>query len=223
MAAMMGGTMRSPLTATLFAVELTGEVRALLPLLAACTPAYLVTVFLMKRSILTEKVARRGHHVLREYSVDAFEMARVSEVMVKAVDSLPASMPVDEAVAFFTTTEPRHKSYPVVDEDNNVVGMVTRADILRWTVEGGHEGLTLAKLESHATTLVAHPDDLVGLLADRMAEADLGRVPVVSQEDGRLVGIVARKDLLRVRARARAQERDRAAPLRRARGRKRRA
>ncbi len=47
-----------------------------------------------------------------------------------------------------------------------------------------------------------------------MAEADLGRVPVVAREDGRLVGILARKDLLKVRARARAQERDRAAPLR---------
>ena len=214
MAAMMGGTMRSPLTATLFAVELTGDVHALLPLLAACTAAYLVTVFLMKRSILTEKVARRGHHVLREYSVDPFDMARVGEVMVKAVDSLPAAMPIDDAVAFFTTTESRHKSYPVVDEDEKVVGMVSRADILRWTVDGGYEGLTLARLASRSTTLVGHPDELVGLLADRMAEADLGRVPIVAREDGRLVGILARKDLLKVRARARAQERDRAAPLR---------
>jgi chloride channel protein, CIC family len=214
MAAMMGGTMRSPLTATLFAVELTGAVHALLPLLAACTAAYLVTVFLMKRSILTEKVARRGHHVLREYSVDPFEMARVGEVMVKAVDSLPAAMPIDDAIAFFTTTEPRHKSYPVVDEDDRVVGMVARADILRWTVDGGYEGLTLARLAARTAPLTGHPDELVGLLADRMAEADLGRVPIVAREDGRLLGIVARKDLLRVRARARAQERDRAAPLR---------
>jgi CIC family chloride channel protein len=214
MAAMMGGTMRSPLTATLFAVELTGDVHALLPLLAACTAAYLVTVFLMKRSILTEKVARKGHHVMREYSVDPFDMARVGEVMVKAVDSLPAAMPIDEAVAFFTTTEPRHKSYPVVDEDQKVVGMVSRADILRWTVDGGYQGLTLAKPASRSTTLVGHPDDLVGVLADRMAEADLGRVPIVAREDGRLVGILARKDLLKVRARAQAQERDRTAPLR---------
>lgn len=223
MAAMMGGTMRSPLTATLFAVELTGAVHALLPLLAACTAAYLVTVFLMKRSILTEKVARRGHHVLREYSVDPFDLARVGEVMVKAVDSLPAAMPVDDAIAFFTTTEHRHKSYPVVDEDNRVVGMVARADILRWTVDGGprgggYEGLTLARLAARTAPLTGHPEELVGRLADRMAEADVGRVPIVAPEDGRLLGIVARKDLLRVRARAHAQERDRTAPLRRAKG-----
>jgi chloride channel protein, CIC family len=214
MAAMMGGTMRSPLTATLFAVELTGDVHPLLSLLAATTAAYLVTVFLMKRSILTEKVARRGHHVLREYSVDAFAMARVGEVMVRAVDRLPAAMPIDEAVAFFTTTEPRHKSYPVIDEDDKVVGIVARADILRWTIEGQHEGLTLSKILSRIEPLVGYPDELVGDLADRMSERDVGRVPIVSRHDGRLVGIVARKDLLRVRARAQAEERERTAPLR---------
>ena len=62
MAATMGGTMRSPLTATFFAVELTGNTHVLLPLIAACVTAQVVTVLLMRRSILTEKVARRGHH-----------------------------------------------------------------------------------------------------------------------------------------------------------------
>ena len=72
MCATMGGTMRSPLTATFFAVELTGNTHVLLPLIAACVTAHLVTVLLMRRSILTEKVARRGHHLAREYRVDPF-------------------------------------------------------------------------------------------------------------------------------------------------------
>src|SRR5262249_42054372 len=135
MAAMMGGTMRSPLTATLFAVELTGDTQALLPLLAACVVSYAVTVLLLKRSILTEKVARRGYHVSREYHVDPFDLTRVTEVMVKAVDSLPSSMTIAEAIAFFTTSAPRHKSYPVVDGDGHVVAMVSRADILHWSRE----------------------------------------------------------------------------------------
>jgi chloride channel protein, CIC family len=214
MAAMMGGTMRAPLTATLFAVELTGNLHLLLPLLTACGAAYAVTVLLLKRSILTEKVARRGHHLLREYSVDPFDLARVAEVMVDRVDTLPASMKVDAAVAFFTTDAPRHKSYPVVDEDGLLVGMVARADILRWTMEGDHLEMTLARMLSRTEPLHASPDELVGHLADRMAEADVGRVPVVARADGRLVGIVARKDLLRVRARRHAQERERARLLR---------
>ncbi|HLG88471.1 MAG TPA: chloride channel protein, partial [Alphaproteobacteria bacterium] len=65
MAAMMGGTMRSPLTGIVFALELTHNVGALLPLAIGCAAAHATTVLLLKRSILTEKVARRGHHVLR--------------------------------------------------------------------------------------------------------------------------------------------------------------
>ena len=70
MAAMMGGTMRSPLTAVIFLLELTHDINLLTGLLIACTAAHAVTVLIMRRSILTEKVARRGHHVNREYSVD---------------------------------------------------------------------------------------------------------------------------------------------------------
>src|SRR5665213_1238072 len=81
MAAMMGGTMRSPLTAIAFAIELTHNVDALLPLAAACTMAHATTVLLLRRSILTEKVARRGYHVMREYIVDPFETMRVADIM----------------------------------------------------------------------------------------------------------------------------------------------
>ncbi|HET9770897.1 MAG TPA: chloride channel protein, partial [Acidimicrobiia bacterium] len=122
MAAMVGGTMRAPLTATIFTLELTRDVDALLPLLLACTAAFAVTVLLMPRSILTEKVARRGYHLTRETSVDPFELLRVSEVMTTAVETLPAGMPVGATVAFLADTaarvEPgrRHQGYPVVDD-----------------------------------------------------------------------------------------------------------
>ena len=87
MAAMMGGTMRSPLTAILFAIELTGDFALIGPLLIATSASYALTVLLLKRSILTEKIARRGQHVVREYSIDPFELLRVSDVMVREVDT----------------------------------------------------------------------------------------------------------------------------------------
>ncbi|HEY5410862.1 MAG TPA: chloride channel protein [Caulobacteraceae bacterium] len=208
MAAMMSGTMRAPLTGSLFAVELTGQFDVLLPVLAASGAAYGVTVLLMKRSILTEKIARRGVHITREYSVDPFQLMRVGEVMVAAVESLPASLPVDEAVAFFTSETPRHKSYPVVDEHGVAVGMAPRAEILRWMTEGAHEGQTLGEAVSDASMVRARPEELVGGLAERMVEHDVGRVPVVD-ERGRLVGLVTRKDLLRVHSRRKASESDR--------------
>ena len=92
--------MRSPLTATFFAAELTGNTHVLLPLIAACVTAHLVTVLLMRRSILTEKVARRGHHLAREYRVDPFTLTRVEAVMAHEVrdpaagdDAAPGSPP----------------------------------------------------------------------------------------------------------------------------------
>ncbi len=81
MAAMMGGTMRSPLTAVIFLLELTHDINLLGGLLIACVAAHAVTVLVMRRSILTEKVARRGHHVLREYTVNPLAQFRVGDVM----------------------------------------------------------------------------------------------------------------------------------------------
>ena len=91
MAATMGGTMRSPLTATFFAAEFTGNTHVLLPLLAACVTAHVVTVLLMRRSILTEKVARRGHHLSREYRVDPFTLTRVGDVMTTGCSRCPTA------------------------------------------------------------------------------------------------------------------------------------
>jgi H+/Cl- antiporter ClcA len=213
MAAMMAGTMRAPLTASLFAVELTGNYLALLPILAACATAYAVTVLLLKRSILTEKIARRGYHISHEYGVDPFDFARVRDVMVRQVDTLPATMPVGQAIDFFTDAAPRHRAYPVVDAQQRLHGMVTRADVLVWTRADNLTDSNLAELVSDAGISVVHPEDLVGTAADLMALNDLGRLPVTDSLTGTLIGLVARKDLLRARAQMLQQEQERGALL----------
>jgi CBS domain-containing protein len=202
MAAMMGGTMRSPLTSMIFALELTHNIGAFLPLAVGCTMAHATTVLLLKRSILTEKVARRGHHVLREYIVDPFEIMRVGEIMARPADTLPAQMKIGEVMTFFTAPDSpkRHKSYPVVDERNRVVAMVSRADALRWTIEGWDSERTLGEQLAGQNLTVGYADELVGKLADRMAESDASRVPILKREDYSVLGLVARRDLLRVRA-----------------------
>ncbi|GAA4127239.1 chloride channel protein [Aminobacter aganoensis] len=210
MAAMMGGTMRSPLTATLFAIELTGDQHALLPLLVACTIAYATTVLLLKRSILTEKIARRGLHITREYQADPFEQSWVRDVMVKEPDAIDTSWTIGRTIDHFMSLEHRHKSYPVVDASKIVVGMVSRGDVLEWMSDsdGPDRESTLAQAIA-PDLLLGRPDELVSHLADRMTASGIGRVPIVDAE-GRLVGLVARKDLLSARARRTAEERDHA-------------
>ncbi|TAL79210.1 MAG: CBS domain-containing protein [Beijerinckiaceae bacterium] len=208
MAATMGGTMRSPLTGALFAVELTGDVHALPALFAATAAAHAVTVLILKRSILTEKIARHGNHLSREYSIDPFELMRVSEVMITEVDTLPSRMTIDDAIAFFNGPERRHSSYPVVDANRHVIGMVAHSDLLNWVREPSHGGSTLYDVVSDTSLTVGYPEEMILSLVDRMMTNDVGRAPIVDST-GKLVGLVARKDILHVRAQARALEKQR--------------
>jgi chloride channel protein, CIC family len=207
MAAMLGGTMRAPLTGALFAVELTGDIRMLVPLLTASVAAYGVTVMLLRRSILTEKIARRGQHITREYGVDPYDLTRVSEVMVHNVDVLTADLSIEAAVA--ELEKGRHRIYPVVDATRRPVGLVTRADALRWKIEGGHKGEHLSERISDASLAVVYPDDIVTRAVDVMLESEQGRIPVVDPASGALVGLITRKDLLQVRASVTRSERER--------------
>jgi H+/Cl- antiporter ClcA/CBS domain-containing protein len=209
MSATMGGTMRSPLTATFFAVELTGNTHVLLPLIAACGVAHAVTVLLMKRSILTEKIARRGHHIVREYRIDPFALTRVSEVMTKEVETVPETMTLHGAAAFLTDPETTHPSFPVIDGDGRVLGVIDPPSILRWRRAGRHRGATLRELLAGAKMTLAFPDEYLADLADRLTKANVAHLPVVSREDRRLVGYIGWKDMMRVRAKLQSEEHQR--------------
>ncbi|WP_292392971.1 chloride channel protein [Mesorhizobium sp.] len=213
MAATMGGTMRAPLTATFFATELTGNTHVLVPLIAACATAHAVTVLSMKRSILTEKVARRGHHLVREYRVDPFALTRVKEVMTTKVESVPATMTLHGAATFLTAPDTRHPSFPVTDEAGHVLGVIDPPAILRWRRNGKHRKATLGELLAGSKITLAYPDEYLEALSDKLLTANVSHLPVVSREDERLIGYIGWKDMMRVRSKKQAEERDRTALL----------
>jgi H+/Cl- antiporter ClcA len=213
MAAVMGGTMRSPLTGALFGLELTYDMRALLPLLIGSVVAHCFTVLVMKRSILTEKVARRGFHVSREYSVDPLERLTVGEVMTEQVVIVPATLPVSRLLNefFYRDGQPKHQGYPVVDEKGTLFGVVTRSSLLAHWVSARFNGsnhggpLELDPIITYdlidMPPVTAFPWETCRTAAERMAQTRVGRLPIVSSEEpGRLVGIVTRSDLLVPRA-----------------------
>lgn len=168
-----------------------------------------MTVLLLRRSILTEKIARRGQHITREYGIDPFEYTRACDIMIDKVDTLPADMRVDEASAFFATTERTHRVYPVIDGAGLLKGVVTRGDALLWQQDPALTDQTLDERVSDTSVPIAHPEDTIGYVADLMLATDVGRIPVVDPETGRLLGLVARKDLLRLRHAANASENER--------------
>jgi CIC family chloride channel protein len=205
MAAMMGGTMRAPLTSTLFAVELTGNHLILLPVITASMASMGVTVLLMKRSILTEKIARRGHHLTREYSIDPLAVARAGDIMASPAETLASDMTVGDAIDFFLGEDAQHRAYPVTDEASQVVGLVSRADILAWIGSAAQRDTPLSTIVAARPLVTAWSGEMAITVASRMITEDAPRIPIID-DTGLLCGIISRADLLLVHHRVVAAE-----------------
>jgi len=196
MGAMLGGVMRSPFTGVVFSLELTRNLNALPLLLVGALVADFVTVFTMRRSILTEKVARRGVHLSREYQVDVLEQVRVSQVMRKDFDTIPKALPVNQLIARATGTGAT--GYPVVDENGRMVGYLTPSDVKRLAGSSVASGMTVGDLAAPVRA-VAYPDEPTRAAADRLAETDSESLPVLEPSSSKVVGIFTREDAFRAR------------------------
>ncbi len=153
----------------------------------------------MRRSILTEKIARRGRHILQEYTVDPLDFLQAGQLMTPHPDTLSGTMSITAASTFFAD-EAKHRSYPVVDADGRLLGLVSRTDALRWRVADPEGDVSLAETLSDVSQPAAHPETPCGLIADMIIETGIGRVPIVEAESGRVVGILSRQDLLKARS-----------------------
>ena len=207
MGAILGGTMRSPFTGIVFALELTHDVNMLLPLLVSVTLAHGFTVLALRRSILTEKVSRRGYHLSREYAVDPLEILFVREVMRRNVVALPASM---ELAALRAERPRRQLLCPVVDTDRRLVGVVTRRDLDGLLTFAGSDSDVRVGALVRPDPIVAYPDEPLRAVVYRMAETGRTRFPVVERGEGRrLLGMIALSDMLEARVRGLEAERRR--------------
>jgi len=217
MGAILGGTMRSPFTGVVFAFELTHDVNILLPLLVAVTIAHGFTVLVLDRSILTEKVARRGFHMSREYSVDPLEILFAREVMRTNVAALPAAAAYDALVSSLRVDPEKgpQRLYPVVGETMQLLGVVTRVDLQRYVSERPGKGAADLGEIFRREPIVVYPDDPLRVVVYKMAETGLTRFPVVERGgERRLLGMIALDDLLKARARNLDAERRRERVLR---------
>lgn len=215
MAAALAGVTRSPLTAVVFSLELTNDVGLLLPLLIASTVAHLVSVLVLKRSILTEKVARKGFHVIREYAVSPLDALFVRDVMATEVVTVGSETSLGEVYqnAERRPDARRQRLIPVLDEGGEIVGVVPWGDVM--------ERAVLAQLDlpikdlAHREFAAAFPDETLREVGDRMAQKRLGVFPVVERDRPRqLRGIITQFDLLTAHERDLEEERHRERILR---------
>jgi H+/Cl- antiporter ClcA len=194
MAAVLAGVLGAPLTATVFAFGLTGDANALLPLLLACAVSHGLSVLLMRRSIMTERIARRGRHVHREYGVDPQERVRVDEVMTREVRAIPAHAAIPAVTAEWFGSSQEHRAFPVVDSSGACVGMLDRERLQRASAGAGSAG----DLFEADAGVFALPGETCRVAAQRLAAHGLERLPVVADSGSRrLVGVVSRSDLIK--------------------------
>ena len=192
MAAMFAGASRALLASVVFAFETTLQPLGLLPLLGGCTAGYLVSALLMRNTIMTEKLARRGVRVPSEYAADFLDTINVAKACTRDVISFRADQTVGEVRALVAT----HQGFPVVDADDNLIGVVTR------------RAFSDQPNETRVGDLVTRPPAVVYLdsslrdAADHMVRENVGRLPVVERANPKkLCGFITRSDILSAHAR----------------------
>jgi CIC family chloride channel protein len=217
MGAILGGTMRAPFTGIVFALELTHDFNMLVPLLVACFIAHLFTVLTLKRSILTEKISRRGYHLSCEFALDPLEILFVREVMRTNVVVLPCDATLEEAHRLIHSTKnPKGQHlFPVLDANSELYGVVTRNQLAQLYKETPAEASTIRLSEIARTPMVAFADEPLRSVVNQMADSGFTRFPVLDRESkGKIVGMVALNDLLHARVKNLEDERARERVLR---------
>jgi len=195
MAAIFAGASRALLTAVVFAFETTGQPAGLLPLLGGCTAAYLISALMMRNTIMTEKIVRRGVRVPSEYEADYLDRVGVAQACTREVIMLKSGQTLAEVRRWVTEggAEAQHHGYPVQDDHGRVLGVLTRRALLdpQW-----HYTLTLGELVLRPAVVISESHSLREA-ADHMVAEGVGRLLVVSDgQPDKPVGILTRGDIL---------------------------
>jgi CIC family chloride channel protein len=221
MSSILAAAIGAPLTAAMLAVELTHNGGLMLPVLLACVVSYAVGVLIQPRSILTERLSRRGFHLSREYGVDPLETVMVREVMHTSVFALPEDSTRQAAIDWLAKTNERgaagwshwQRLFPLVDAAGRLKGVLTRGQMISLAETSDAQAPLLQ--DAIADPAVASQYETLRLIAEKMAESKLRSFPVVT-DSGAVVGILNIEDLLEARGKAslRDSERNRVLTLR---------
>jgi H+/Cl- antiporter ClcA/predicted transcriptional regulator len=196
MAAVLSGVLGAPFTAAIFALGLTGDFNALLPLLLTSGVAYGFTVLVMRRSIMTEKIARRGFHIYREYGVDPMERTHASDIMSSELVMIDRSTSLEEVGRRHFGAGQTFRSYPVVDDAGRFVGIVDREALQR--LHELHPPQTPVGAVVEHSALAVLPGQTCRVVATQLAVHGVERIAVIDNpERRRLVGLISRSDLIK--------------------------
>jgi CIC family chloride channel protein len=193
MAAVFAGAARAPFSAILIIFELTGNYAIILPLMMAVVIATLVSRAIRRESIYTLKLLRRGVDLEQEELGDVLRTTSVREAMTRDYPTLSASMTVPQILRQFRQTG--HRGFPVIDDDGNLIGVLTEAYMSHHLDTTTENNLTAGDIVEK-NPFVVYPDQRLDRLLEAIEESE-ARIPVVSRKNQKqLLGVVGRHELI---------------------------
>jgi len=196
MAAFFSGAAFAPVTAILILFEMTGDYQIILPLMLATVLSTLIARAISRESIYTLKLSRRGVHLEQGQDIDILQGVTVGEIMTTDVDTVNMNMTLDELAQEFDQS--LHHGFPVVDDSDQLAGVVSIQDLRRVISQGKLEEKTIGDIATTQDLLVAYPDEPMGVALRRLATRDVSRLPVLKSKDSReIVGVIRRSDIVR--------------------------
>ncbi|MDD5094733.1 MAG: chloride channel protein [Dehalococcoidia bacterium] len=198
MAAFFAVVVQGPITAIIMLFELTRGYEMILPVMAAVVIAVIVARAFSRESIYTIRLKRKGIDLRALEERDVMRTTRVSDVMVRDFHSVPPEMPVTQLLK--QMEEEGELGFPVINEDNHLVGIVSLSDVHAITRQEGTDVtvLTVADIATTRTLIVASPDQTLHEVLLQLGAKEVGRIPVVDRKDpSRCLGIIRRHDIVR--------------------------
>ncbi|MGI6421989.1 MAG: chloride channel protein [Syntrophomonadaceae bacterium] len=191
MAGVFAGIAQAPITAIIIIFEMTGDYKVVLPLMLVCVISALVARGICPESIYTLKLVREGRDPYKGEKIDKMGQTLVQSVMTSEVETLDINYSLKTAREIMQQRS--HTGFPVMS-DGRLLGLVTYEQVL--SALKRDENSCLREIIK-PDLIYVHPQDTIAVVVEKMAEGDVGRLPVVDPEDpGILLGIVSRSDII---------------------------
>jgi len=193
MAAMLGGAIRSPITAILLVFELTNDYKLILPIMLATVGCVIVAEHLSP-GIYHLGLARHGIRLPSGKEVDLLQRVRVREAMLSPAPAIAESASLVELRDRLRNE--RATAMVVLNDEDALTGIVTLADLQRAYAATGESGQTAGNI-CQRKVIITGPEETVRSAVRTMGDANVGRLPVVEPESGAVVGLFDRKGVMR--------------------------
>lgn len=195
MAAVVSGTTHGPLTAILILFEMTGDYKIILPLMIACIISALASGGLLRESIYTLKLARRGVNIRAGKEVNILKSIPVKDVMSPFVETVFEDSSLGVLAAKISKS--KHNSFPVVDKDWRLTGILSFLDYRDVIFDKDLKDLIIAKDLATTNVVTISENENLFTALEKISQKDFSTLPVVSPSDPtHLLGIISRRDII---------------------------